>query len=191
MALSPGTRLGPYEIQSLIGAGGMGEVYKARDTRLDRSVAIKVLPPAFSADPERRARFEREAKTVAGLSHPHICPLFDVGDHDGATYLVMERLTGETLAQRLQKGPLPLEQALTVATEIADALAAAHRQGVVVIEAVIGADGQMAKATVLRSVPLLDQAALDAVKQWEFSPSLLNGKPVPVVMTVTVNLKLQ
>jgi eukaryotic-like serine/threonine-protein kinase len=131
MTLSPGTRLGPYEIQAAIGAGGMGEVYKARDTRLDRSVAIKVLPPEFSADPDRRARFEREAKTIAGLSHPHICTLHDVGEHDGSTYLVMEHLQGETLADRLMKGPLPLEQALTVATEIADALAAAHRQGVI------------------------------------------------------------
>ncbi len=131
MTLSPGTRLGPYEIQSAIGAGGMGEVYKARDTRLDRSVAIKVLPPEFSADPDRRARFEREAKTIAGLNHPHICTLHDVGDHDGAMFLVMEHLVGETLAQRLEKGALPLAQALAVATEIADALAAAHRQGVI------------------------------------------------------------
>ena len=131
MPLANGARLGPYEIQAAIGAGGMGEVYKARDTRLDRTVAIKVLPPDVSADPERRARFEREAKTVAGLSHPHICPLFDVGDHEGAIFLVMEHLAGQTLAERLEKGPLPLEQALTVATEIADALSAAHRQGVI------------------------------------------------------------
>jgi eukaryotic-like serine/threonine-protein kinase len=131
MTLSSGARLGPYEIQSAIGAGGMGEVYKARDTRLDRSVAIKILPAEVSADPDRRARFEREAKTIAGLNHPHICTLHDVGDADGTTYLVMEHLTGETLAQRLEKGPLPLEQALTVATEIADALSVAHRQGVI------------------------------------------------------------
>ena len=131
MSLASGTRLGPYEIQSAIGAGGMGEVYKARDIRLDRTVAIKVLPPDVSGDPERRARFEREAKTVAGLSHPHICPLFDVGDHDGALFLVMEDLAGQTLAERLEKGALPLEQALTIATEIADALSAAHRQGVI------------------------------------------------------------
>ena len=131
MSLAVGAHLGPYEIRALIGAGGMGEVYKARDTRLDRSVAIKVLPPDVSADPERRARFEREAKTIAGLNHPHICTLHDVGEAEGATYLVMEHLTGETLAQRLEKGSLPLEQALTVATEIVDALAAAHRQGVI------------------------------------------------------------
>jgi serine/threonine-protein kinase len=131
VTLSPGTRLGPYEIQAAIGAGGMGEVYKAYDTRLDRSVAIKILPPGVSANPDRRARFEREAKTIAALNHPHICTLHDVGEHDGTTFLVMEHLTGETLAQRLEKGPLPLEQALTVATEIADALAAAHRRGVI------------------------------------------------------------
>jgi eukaryotic-like serine/threonine-protein kinase len=131
MSLVAGTRLGPYEIQSVIGEGGMGQVFKARDTRLDRSVAIKVLPPEFSADPDRRARFEREAKTIAGLNHPHICTLHDVGEHDGSTYLVMEHIAGETLAHRLDKGPLPLEQALTVATEIADALSAAHRQGVI------------------------------------------------------------
>jgi len=131
MTLPPGARLGPYEILTAIGAGGMGEVYKARDTRLDRSVAIKVLPAQVSADPERRARFEREARTIAGLSHPHICTLHDVGEHEGSTFLVMEHLTGETLAERLEKGPLPLGQALGIATEIADALAAAHRQGVI------------------------------------------------------------
>jgi serine/threonine protein kinase len=112
MPLAPGTRLGPYEIQSAIGAGGMGEVYKARDTRLDRSVAIKVLPAQVSADPDRRARFEREAKTIAALTHPHICTLHDVGESEGSTFLVMEHLTGETLAERLQKGPLPLALAL-------------------------------------------------------------------------------
>src|SRR5512136_789658 len=131
MTLSPGSRLGPYEIESAIGAGGMGEVYKARDTRLDRSVAIKVLPPQVSGDPDRRARFEREAKTIAGLNHPHICTLHDVGDHDGSMFLVMEHLAGQTLAERLEKGPLPLEQALTIATEITDALSAAHRQNVI------------------------------------------------------------
>jgi serine/threonine-protein kinase len=131
MPLSAGTRLGPYEIQAAIGAGGMGEVYRAHDTRLGRDVAIKVLPRDVSADPDRRARFEREAKTIAGLNHPHICTLHDVGEHNGSTYLVMEHLQGQTLADRVAKGPLPLEQALTVATEIADALTAAHRQGVI------------------------------------------------------------
>ena len=131
MNLVAGTRLGPYEIQSPVGAGGMGKVYRARDTRLDRTVAIKVLSPRVSSDPDRRARFEREARTIAGLNHPHICTLFDVGEHDGSTFLVMEHLAGETLAQRLKKGPLPVDQALTVATQVADALAAAHRQGVI------------------------------------------------------------
>ena len=107
MSLSPGTRLGPYEIESPIGAGGMGEVYKARDTRLDRSVAIKVLPPEFTTDTDRRARFEREARTIGGLDHPHICTLYDVGDHDGSLFLVMEHLSGQTLAERLSKGPPP------------------------------------------------------------------------------------
>ena len=131
MPLSSGARLGPYEIQAAIGAGGMGEVYKARDTRLDRTVAIKVLPAELSADPERRARFEREAKTIAGLTHPHICTLYDVGEHDGTTFLVMEHLPGQTLADRLLKGPLPLAQALDIATQIADALAAAHKHGII------------------------------------------------------------
>ena len=111
-ALAIGQRLGPYEVTGTIGAGGMGEVYEARDTRLDRTVAIKILPRDSSADPERRARFEREAKAVASLNHPHICTLHDVGEHDGQMFLVMERLAGETLAERLQQGPLPLGQVL-------------------------------------------------------------------------------
>ena len=131
MPLSNGTRLGPYEIQAAIGAGGMGEVYKARDSRLDRTVAIKVLPTELSADAERRARFEREARAVAALSHPHICTLHDVGTHDGTTYLVMEYLPGQTLADRLLKGPLPLAQALDIAAQIADALDAAHKHGII------------------------------------------------------------
>ena len=131
MPLKAGTSLGPYEIDAPLGAGGMGEVYKARDTRLDRTVAIKVLPEHVAADPDLKQRFEREAKTVAALSHPHICPVFDVGEQDGVNYLVMEYLDGETLQQRLEKGALPLDQALTVAIEIADALDKAHRQGIV------------------------------------------------------------
>jgi len=129
--LEAGTRLGPYEIQAAIGSGGMGEVYRARDTRLDRTVAIKVLPRGASADPDGRARFEREATTIAGLNHAHICTLHDVGNHDGVMFLVMELLNGETLADRLRRGPLPLKQALEVATEIADALAAAHGHGII------------------------------------------------------------
>jgi serine/threonine protein kinase/Tfp pilus assembly protein PilF len=131
MTLEPGTRIGPFEIVGVLGTGGMGEVYKARDTRLDRTVAIKVLPEHASGDAERRARFEREAKTVAGLNHPNICTLHDVGEHQGSMFLVMEHVTGETLADRLLKGPLPPEEALSIATDIADALAAAHRQGIV------------------------------------------------------------
>ena len=131
MELSAGTRLGPYEILAPLGAGGMGEVYRARDTRLDRTVAIKVLPAETAADPKLKARFEREARVISALAHPNICTLHDVGEQDGRTFLVMEHLVGETLAARLKKGPLPLEQALEVATQIADALAAAHKQGVV------------------------------------------------------------
>jgi len=129
--LKPGTRLGPYEIESAIGAGGMGEVYRARDTRLDRTVAIKVLPRAFATDPDRRSRLEREARAISSLSHPNICALFDVGNHEGVEYLVMEHLEGETLARRLSRGPLPVDQLLRVGIEIAAALERAHRQGIV------------------------------------------------------------
>ncbi|MFN2386657.1 MAG: protein kinase [Thermoanaerobaculia bacterium] len=131
MTLSPGSRLGPYEILSPLGAGGMGEVYKARDTRLGRTVAIKILPERLSSDAELRQRFEREARTISQLSHSHICALYDVGHQDGTDYLVMEYLEGQTLAERLAKGPLPLEQALRCGIEIADALDKAHRQGIV------------------------------------------------------------
>ena len=129
MPLTPGTTLGPYEILSPIGAGGMGEVYKARDTRLDRTVVIKVLPEHVAADPDLKQRFEREAKTISSLNHPHICTLHDIGNQDGIDFLVMEYLEGDTLTQRLGKGALSLEQALWVAIEIADALDNAHRQG--------------------------------------------------------------
>ncbi|MDZ4805974.1 MAG: protein kinase [Candidatus Eisenbacteria bacterium] len=131
MPLTPGTRLGPYEIVAPLGAGGMGEVYRSRDTRLGRDVAIKILPPGFAANEELRARFEREARTVSSLNHPNICTLFDVGREDGTHFLVMELIEGETLAERLQKGPLPLEQVLRYGAQIADALGRAHRQGIV------------------------------------------------------------
>ena len=127
MALTSGTKLGPYEIQSLLGVGGMGEVYRARDTRLDRVVAIKVLPQRFQSDPDLKVRFEREARAISSLQHAHICTLFDVGNQDGVEYLVMEYLEGETLAARLQKGPLPADQVLKIAIETADALDKAHR----------------------------------------------------------------
>ncbi|HEY3124686.1 MAG TPA: protein kinase, partial [Thermoanaerobaculia bacterium] len=131
MTISAGNRLGPYEVLAPLGAGGMGEVYKARDTRLERTVAIKVLPRHLSESAEGRQRFEREAKTISQLSHPHICALYDVGREGETEYLVMEYLEGETLSERLVKGPLPLEQTLRYGAEIADALDKAHRQGIV------------------------------------------------------------
>jgi len=130
MALSAGDRLGPYEIIAAIGAGGMGEVYRARDTRLDRTVAVKVLPAHTADRPDVRQRFEREARAVSALNHPHICTLHDVGQQAGTDYLVMEFLEGETLADRLAKGALPMELALRLATQVADALDRAHRTGI-------------------------------------------------------------
>src|SRR5512136_1207218 len=130
MTLAQGIRLGPYEILAQLGAGGMGEVYKARDTRLDRDVAIKVLPAHLSANPEVRARFEREARAISQLNHPHICSLHDIGRQDDIDYLVMEYLEGETLAARLTKGPLPLAEVLRHGIEIANALDCAHRAGI-------------------------------------------------------------
>ncbi|HEX9149436.1 MAG TPA: serine/threonine-protein kinase, partial [Thermoanaerobaculia bacterium] len=131
MSLSRGSRLGPYEIEAAVGAGGMGEVYRAKDTRLDRTVAVKVLPSHLAASAEVRQRFEREAKTISQLSHPHICALYDVGNQDGVEFLVMEYLEGQTLSERLVKGPLAFEQVLRSGLEIADALDKAHRQGIV------------------------------------------------------------
>jgi len=131
MALATGTRLGPYEILSPLGAGGMGEVYRARDTRLNRDVAIKVLPEHLSTNPELRERFEREARAISQLSHPHICVLYDIGQHEGADYLVLEYLEGETLGARVRKGPLAPDQVLKLGAQIADALDKAHRRGVV------------------------------------------------------------
>ena len=201
MPLSLGTTLGPYEIQSPLGAGGMGGVYTARDTRLDRTVAIKVLPEHVAADPELKQRFEREAKTVAALSHPNICPVFDVGSQDGIDFLVMEYLDGETLAQRLEKGALPLDQALQIAIEIADALDKAHRQGIVHRDlkpgnimltksgaklldfglaklrqpGTVGAEGFSAAAT--RSEPLTGKGTLLGTLQY-MAPEQLEGKEV-------------
>jgi serine/threonine protein kinase len=131
MPLAPGTQLGPYEIIAPLGAGGMGEVYRARDTRLERTVAIKILPASISADPLAKQRFEREAKIISGLNHPNICVLHDMGSQDGVDYLVMECVEGETLAKRLEKGPLPLEQVLKYGAQIAEALDKAHRSGIV------------------------------------------------------------
>jgi Tol biopolymer transport system component len=134
--LAAGARLGSYEILALVGAGGMGEVYKARDTRLDRTVAIKVLPETLAADPQFRERFDREARTISRFTHPNICTLYDVGEHAGTAFLVMELLEGETLESRCARASakgsgLPLDEALRIATQMADALAAAHRQGIV------------------------------------------------------------
>jgi serine/threonine protein kinase len=129
VTLKAGDMLGPYEVVARIGAGGMGEVYQARDTRLNRIVAIKILPSHLADSAESRERFEREARMIASLNHPHICTLHDVGHHGGMDYLVMEFLEGETLASRLGKGPLPLEQTLQYAIQIADALDKAHRRG--------------------------------------------------------------
>src|SRR5580692_4493917 len=131
MTLTSGTKLGPYEILSPLGAGGMGEVYRARDTRLDRDVAIKVLQGNLSSDASLKQRLEREAKAISKLSHPHICTLHDVGHQDGVDFLVMEYLEGETLEQRLIKGPLSPGQTLRYAAQIADALAKAHKLGII------------------------------------------------------------
>jgi serine/threonine protein kinase len=131
MSLSAGTRLGPYEIVAPLGAGGMGEVYRARDTRLDRTVAVKILPAHLSNDATLRQRFEQEAKAISSLNHPHICALYDVGNQNGTEFLVMEYLEGETLAKLLEKGPLPLSHVLKIGMETADALVKAHRQGLV------------------------------------------------------------
>jgi serine/threonine protein kinase len=129
--LAAGTMLGPYQIVAPLGAGGMGEVYRARDTRLGRDVAVKVLPPHLAETPEARARFDREARTISQLSHPHICTLHDIGRQDGIDYLVMELVDGETLARRLEKGALPVAEVLTLGRQIAQALDRAHRAGVV------------------------------------------------------------
>src|SRR5262245_47493933 len=135
MPIGPGTRLGPYEIESAIGAGGMGEVYRARDTKLGRTVAIKVLPDALAADPERIARFEREAKVLASLNHAHIATIYGVEDAVVAGHqvhaLVMELVEGETLADRIARGPIPIEEALPIARQIAEGLEAAHELGII------------------------------------------------------------
>ena len=129
MSLSPGARLGPYEIVGAIGAGGMGEVYRARDMKLHRDVAIKVLPELFAADPERLARFEREAQSLAALNHPNIAQIFAVIEQPPA--LAMELVDGEDLSQRIARGPVPFDEALPIARQIAEALEAAHERGII------------------------------------------------------------
>ena len=131
MSLAPGTRLGPYEITGQIGAGGMGEVYCARDTKLDRDVAIKILPGAFAADTDRIARFQREARTLASLNHPNIAHIHGLEDSNGVRALVMELVEGEDLAQRIARGAIPVAEALPIAKQMADALEAAHEQGII------------------------------------------------------------
>ena len=178
-SLTPGSRLGPYEILSALGTGGMGEVYRARDTRLDRAVAVKVIAPGLSGSVEQRHRFEREARTISQLSHPHICALFDVGEQDGRAFLVMELLEGETLATRLAKGPLPLDLTLRYAIDIANALSTAHRTGVV------HRDLKPANVMLTRSgVKLLD---FGLAKAFQVSGGLAQGvgetMPVPTNLT--------
>ena len=131
MALTDGSRIGPYEIHSLVGAGGMGEVYRARDTRLDRDVALKILPGAFASDPARLARFEREAKTLASLNHPHIAQIYGLEQSGDTTALVMELVDGDDLSQRIGRGLLALDEALPIARQIAQALEAAHERGII------------------------------------------------------------
>ena len=136
MSLHAGARVGPYEILSVIGAGGMGEVYRARDTRLQRDVAVKILPPAFASDPDRVARFEREAQTLASLNHRHIAQIYGVLDISGGSAgaghaLVMECVDGEDLAERLSRGAVPVDEALTIGAQVAEALEAAHERGIV------------------------------------------------------------
>src|SRR5882762_1735533 len=131
MNLTPGTKLGPYEIVSLIGAGGMGEVYRARDSRLGREVAIKVLPESFASDPDRLARFEREAQMLASLNHPNIAIIHGLEESSGVRALVMELVDGPTLADRIAEGPIPIDEALPIARQIAEALEAAHERGII------------------------------------------------------------
>src|ERR1051326_4869695 len=131
MAVSPGTRLGPYEIVALLGVGGMGEVYRARDSKLRREVAIKVVPDRVADDPERLARFGREAQMLASLNHPNIAHIYGLEHADGAPALVLELVEGSTLADRIARGPIPIDEALPIAKQIAGALEAAHEQGII------------------------------------------------------------
>jgi serine/threonine protein kinase len=199
MALAPGTRLGPYEIVSPLGAGGMGEVYRARDTRLDRTVAIKILAANLSGQPDAKARFDREARAISSLSHPNICTLFDVGQQDGTDFLVMEFLEGETLADRLARGPLPLDQALKVGAEICEGLEKAHRNAVVhrdlkpgnimltrsgaklmdfglAKEALAPASSSSALTAVVTDKPLTEQGVIVGTFQY-MAPEQLQGRP--------------
>jgi eukaryotic-like serine/threonine-protein kinase len=135
MVLTSGTKLGPYEIQAPLGAGGMGEVYRARDPRLDRSVAIKILPAGFSSDADRLQRFQQEARVLSSLSHPNLLAIFDVGNQNGSHYLVSELLEGESLRERLNAGPLPLRKAVDYGVQMANGLGAAHEKGIGICDA--------------------------------------------------------
>ena len=195
MALDSGTRLGPYEILGPLGAGGMGEVYRAKDTRLGRDVAVKILPAHLSKNAEVRERFEREARAISSLNHPHICTLYDIGRDGDADYFVMELLDGESLAARLERGPLKLDEALKVAAQIAEALAAAHKQGIVHRDLKPGnialtrsgakvLDFGVAKLrdeglvdNLTRTTPLTSQGAMLGTVQY-MAPEQLEGKPV-------------
>ena len=195
MALSPGDRLGPYEILAPLGAGGMGEVYRAKDTRLGRDVAVKILPAHLSENAEVRERFEREARAISSLNHPHICTLYDIGREGQADYFVMELLDGESLAARLERGPLKLDEALKIAAQVADALAAAHKQGIVHRDLKPGnialtksgakvLDFGVAKLrddalvdNLTRTTPLTSQGAMLGTVQY-MAPEQLEGKPV-------------
>ena len=169
MPIPSGTRFGPYEILSAAGAGGMGEVYRAKDTRLDRVVAVKVLPSELAHDPEKRQRFEREARSISTLSHPHICTLHDIGHQDGVDYLVLEYLEGETLEKKLEKGSLPTQELLKYAIELADALDKAHRQGI------IHRDIKPGNIMLTKS----------GVKLMDFGLAKLNSEPVPAADALT------
>src|SRR5712692_3029315 len=131
MALSAGSRLGPYEILAPLGAGGMGEVYRARDTKLGRDIALKILPDTFTHDPERLARFRREAQVLASLNHPHIGAIYGLDEANGQQFLVLELVDGESLDRRIARGPIPVDEALGIAKQIAEALEAAHEKGII------------------------------------------------------------
>src|SRR6266571_6678617 len=183
MALATGTRLGAYEVLSPLGAGGMGEVYRARDTRLNRDVAIKVLPETFTHDPDRVARFQREAQVLASLNHPNIAAIHELDEADGQQFLVLELVDGETLADRLKRGALPLDEALAIAKQIAEALEAAHEKGIIhrdlkPANIALSNDGNvkvldfgLAKATELTSGQAQDLASSPTIT----SPAMMTG----------------
>src|SRR5262245_51616480 len=195
MPLVSGARLGPYEVVGPIGAGCMGEVYRAKDTRLGRDVALKIVPTHLSQNPEVRERFEREARAISSLNHPHICTLYDIGRDGDADYFVMELLDGEPLATRLERGPMKLDEALRIAAQIADGLSAAHKQGIVhrdlkpgnIVLTRTGAkilDFGVAKLReeqvvemATRTTPLTTAGSMVGTVQY-MSPEQLEGKPV-------------